>query len=182
MGKFMRGSDKNKVFLLFLLLFFTNNCAKIDPVTGEKILIEPNSKIKAENAAKDGKGLFGDISVGKKSATVFDFATSNVLWRATLKSLDFMPLASIDYSGGVLVTDWYSENANPQEKIKIMVRFLSNELRTDSVVVIAHKMNCNAQGVCSTTILNEKFNDSIKDTIINAARLIKIEDEKKKIK
>jgi hypothetical protein len=93
-----------------------------------------------------------------------------------------MPLASIDYSGGVLVTDWYSENANPQEKIKIMVRFLSNELRTDSVVVIAHKMNCNAQGGCSTTILNEKFNDSIKDTIINAARLIKIEDEKKKIK
>ena len=93
-----------------------------------------------------------------------------------------MPLASIDYAGGILVTDWYSEDANPQERIKIMVRFLSNELRTDSVVVISHKMNCNAQGICSTTILNDKFNESIKDTIINTARLIKIDDEKKKIK
>ena len=93
-----------------------------------------------------------------------------------------MPLASIDYSGGILVTDWYSESTNPQEKIKITVRFLSNELRSDSVVVISHKMTCNSQGLCSTISLNENFNVSVKDTIITTARLIKIEDEKKKIK
>jgi hypothetical protein len=166
---------------IFLILGLFSCSSTVDPVTGERKTYEMDEKKRIrENVEKSG-GIFGDIGKSSKETT-FSFGTSNVLWRATLKSLDFMPLASIDYSGGVLVTDWYSENANPQEKIKIMVRFLSNELRTDSVVVITHKMNCNAQGVCSTTILNEKFNDSIKDTIINAARLIKIEDEKKKIK
>ena len=166
----------------FLIVAFLLSCSpSVDPVTGERKTYELNEKERIKQNVEKGGGIFGDIGKSSKETT-FSFGTSNVLWRATLKSLDFMPLASIDYSGGVLVTDWYSENANPQEKIKIMVRFLSNELRTDSVVVIAHKMNCNAQGICSTTILNEKFNDSIKDTIINAARLIKIEDEKKKIK
>jgi hypothetical protein len=165
--------------LIFISLFSCT--ASVDPVTGERKTYEMNEKERIKQNVEKGGGIFGDIGKSSKETT-FSFGTSNVLWRATLKSLDFMPLASIDYSGGVLVTDWYSENANPQEKIKIMVRFLSNELRTDSVVVIAHKMNCNAQGICNTTILNEKFNNSIKDTIINAARLIKIEDEKKKIK
>ena len=171
-----------RIFSIFLT-FFLISCSSVpvDPVTGERKTYELDEKKRIRDNIEKGGGIFGDIGKSSKETT-FSFGTSNVLWRATLKSLEFMPLASIDYSGGVLVTDWYSENANPQEKIKIMVRFLSNELRTDSVVVIAHKMNCNTQGVCSTTILNEKFNESIKDTIINTARLIKIEDEKKKIK
>jgi hypothetical protein len=171
-----------RIFSIFLTFFlFSCSSAPTDPVTGERKTYELDEKKRIRENIEKGGGIFGDIGKSSKETT-FSFGTSNVLWRATLKSLDFMPLASIDYSGGVLVTDWYSENANPQEKIKVMVRFLSNELRTDSVVVIAHKMNCNTQGVCSTTILNEKFNESIKDTIINTARLIKIEDEKKKIK
>ena len=179
----MHNLRTNMRFLsIFLILgLFSCSPATIDPTTGERKTYELDEKKRIRENVEKGGGIFGDLGKSSKETT-FSFGTSNVLWRATLKSLDFMPLASIDYSGGVLVTDWYSENANPQEKIKIMVRFLSNELRTDSVVVIAHKMNCNAQGACSTTILNEKFNDSIKDTIINAARLIKIEDEKKKIK
>jgi hypothetical protein len=168
-------------FYLLIVGFLFSCSASVDPVTGERRTYELNEKERIKQNVEKGGGIFGDLGKNSKETT-FSFGTSNVLWRATLKSLDFMPLASIDYAGGVLVTDWYSENANPQEKIKIMVRFLSNELRTDSVVVIGHKMNCNAQGVCSTTILNDKFNESIKDTIINTARLIKIDDEKKKIK
>jgi len=171
-----------RIFSIFLTFFLIScSSAPTDPVTGERKIYELDEKKRIRDNIEKGGGIFGDIGKSSKETT-FSFGTSNVLWRATLKSLDFMPLASIDYSGGVLVTDWYSENANPQEKIKIMVRFLSNELRTDSVVVIGHKMNCNAQGVCSTTILNDKFNESIKDTIINTARLIKIDDEKKKVK
>jgi len=171
-----------KIASLYLIIGALFSCSSaVDPVTGERKTYEMNERERIKQNVEKGGGIFGEIGKGSKDTT-FSFGTSNVLWRATLKSLDFMPLASIDYSGGILVTDWYSENANPLEKIKITVRFLSNELRTDSVVVIGHKMNCNAQGICSTTILNEKFNDSIKDTIINTARLIKIEDEKKKIK
>jgi hypothetical protein len=166
---------------IFLILGLFSCSSTVDPVTGERRTYELDEKKRIRENVEKGGGIFGDLGKSSKETT-FSFGTSNVLWRATLKSLDFMPLASIDYAGGILVTDWYSENANPQERIKIMVRFLSNELRTDSVVVISHKMNCNAQGICSTTILNDKFNESIKDTIINTARLIKIDDEKKKIK
>jgi hypothetical protein len=154
---------------IFLILGLFSCSSTVDPVTGER------------KTYGKGGGIFGDLGRGSKDTT-FSFATSNVLWRATLKSLEFMPLASIDYAGGILVTDWYSESTNSQEKIKITVRFLSNELRSDSVVVISHKMTCNSQGLCSTISLNENFNVSIKDTIITTARLIKIEDEKKKIK
>ena len=173
---------KNQVILLFLLFFFTNNCAKIDPATGEKILIEPNAKIKAENAAKDGKGLFGDISVGKKSATVFDFATSNVLWRATLKSLEFMPLINADYSGGVIVYDWYAENLNSNEQIKVSVRFMNNEVRSDSIEVLVHKKICDANNKCTATKMDKNFINEIKDRILVSARLMKIEESKKEKK
>jgi hypothetical protein len=167
--------------IFLILALFSCSSATIDPVTGERKTYELDEKKRIRENVEKGGGIFGNIGGGSKDTT-FSFATSNVLWRATLKSLDFMPLASVDYSGGILVTDWHSESANSQEKIKITVRFLSNELRSDSVVVISHKMTCNSQGLCSTISLNENFNVSVKDTIITTARLIKIEDEKKKIK
>ena len=166
---------------IFLILGLFSCSSTVDPVTGERKTYELDEKKRIRENVEKGGGIFGDLGRGSKDTT-FSFATSNVLWRATLKSLEFMPLASIDYSGGILVTDWYSESTNPQEKIKITVRFLNNELRSDSVVVISHKMTCNSQGLCSTISLNENFNVSVKDTIITTARLIKIEDEKKKIK
>jgi len=172
---------KNYLIFLFLLFLFTNNCAKTDPVTGEKILIEPNSKIKAENAAKDGKGIFGDIG-GKKSATVFDFATSNVLWRASLKSLEFMPLINADYSGGVIVYDWYSENLNSNEQIKVSVRFVNNEVRSDSIEVLIHKKVCDTNNKCITTRMDKNFTSEIKDKILTSARQMRIEESKKENK
>ena len=178
----MHNLSTNMRFLsIFLILSLFSCSPTVDPVTGERKTYELDEKKRIRENVEKGGGIFGNIGGGSKDTT-FSFATSNVLWRATLKSLDFMPLASIDYSGGILVTDWYSESTNPQEKIKITVRFLSNELRSDSVVVISHKMTCNSQGLCSTISLNENFNVSVKDTIITTARLIKIEDEKKKIK
>jgi len=172
---------KNYLIFLFLLFLFTNNCAKTDPVTGEKILIEPNTKLKAENAAKDGKGIFGDIG-GKKSATVFDFATSNVLWRASLKSLEFMPLINADYSGGVIVYDWYSENLNSNEQIKVSVRFVNNEVRSDSIEVLIHKKVCDSNNKCITTKMDKNFTSEIKDKILVSARQMKIEESKKENK
>jgi hypothetical protein len=172
---------KNYLIFLFLLFLFTNNCAKTDPVTGEKILIEPNTKLKAENAAKDGKGIFGDIG-GKKSATVFDFATSNVLWRASLKSLEFMPLINADYSGGVIVYDWYSENLNSNEQIKVSVRFVNNEVRSDSIEVLIHKKVCDTNNKCITTKMDKNFTSEIKDKILVSARQMKIEESKKENK
>jgi len=116
-------------YISFLSLFlFIFQCAKVDPVTGEKVLIEPNEKIRAREAARKDGGLLGDVLGNKNKATNFEFSTSNVLWRATLKNLDFLPLMNADYSGGIIIYDWYSDKDDKQ-LIKVTVRFLNNELR-----------------------------------------------------
>ena len=162
--------------LLFLLTFFTH-CAKVDPVTGEKVLVETDTRKKSREFVDKQGGLFGEIGKGS-SGTNFEFSTSNVLWRATLKSLDFLPLVNADYSGGIIVYDWHS-NKNDKDSIKISVRFLSNELKSSSVVVSGHKKICNDLGKCFIEKLDNKFTDEIKESVISTARQIKIEDSKK---
>ena len=171
-----------KYLILFLLII---NCSKTDSVTGEKILIEPNPQVKARQAVDQGGGIFGDVLKGGKSSNsnTYDFSSSNILWRATLKTLDFMPLLNADYQGGVIIYDWYSDNENYKEQIKITVRFLNNQLRSDSINIIAHKRICEENtNKCKTIKLDDKFNSEIKDTILTSARILRIEEEKSKNK
>jgi hypothetical protein len=172
----------SKILGFFLMIAFLMNCAKVDPVTGEKILVEPDTRKKAREFADKEGGIFGDLGrSGNKSAT-FEFGTSNVLWRATLKSLDFLPLLNADYSGGIIIYDWYSQNNNPREQIKISVQFLNNELRSDSVKITAHKKICDSSDRCSNSSLDQNFANSVKENIIASARALKIEEAKKEKK
>ena len=171
-----------KIFLSLLFCIFILNCSKIDPVSGEKILIEPDTQKKAREFADKGGGIFGDINNKKSSSTSVDFASSNVMWKATLKTLEFLPLSNTDYSGGIIVYDWYSQTNNPREQIKISVRFLSNELKSDSIKVIAHKKICDSADKCSNSTLDEKFSNTVKENIITSARSLKIEEAKKEKK
>ena len=164
------------IFLIFLVL--ASHCARVDSVTGEKVLEETDTRKKSREFVDKQGGLFGEIGKNK-SGTTFDFATSNILWRATLKSLDFLPLVNADYSGGVIVYDWYSENLNSKEQIKISIRFLSNELRSESIQISSHKKICDENNKCSISKLSENFSNEIKDTILLTARNIKIEEAKK---
>ena len=151
------------------------NCAKVDPVTGEKVIIEPDTRKKAREFADKEGGIFGDLGRSGNKSTTFEFGTSNVLWRATLKSLDFLPLLNADYSGGIIIYDWYSQNNNPREQIKISVQFLNNELRSDSVKITAHKKICDSSDRCSNSTLDQNFANSVKENIIASARALKIE-------
>ena len=155
--------------------------SKNDSVTGEKILIEPNPNIKARQFVEKEGGIFGNITGQEKNkgSTIIDFASSNVLWRATLKTIDFIPVANLDYAGGMIVYDWYSENENSDEQIKIQVRFLNNELRADSIQVLTYKKKCDQNAKCKIFKAEEKFSEQIKDTILSSARKIKIEETKK---
>ena len=164
------------IFLIFLVL--VSHCARVDPVTGEKILEETDTRKKSREFVDKQGGLFGEIGKNK-SGTTFDFATSNILWRATLKSLDFLPLVNADYSGGVIIYDWYSENLNSKEQIKVSIRFLSNELRSESMQISSHKKICDENNKCSISKLSENFSNEIRDTILLTARNIKIEEAKK---
>jgi len=168
------------IFCIFLSLTLFNCSKSVDPVTGEAQIYEPNPEKRARAFADKGGGLFGDINKINKSGNNFEFATSNPLWRATLKSLEFLPLFNVDYAGGVILTDWYSNDLNSSEQIKITVRFLNNEIRSSSLNIIAHKRICDTNNNCKITKLPENFSQEIKDSIINSARAIRIEEEKKK--
>ena len=51
------------------------------------------------------------------------------MWRASLETLDFIPLSTVDYSSEMIITDWYNDNNSIDESLKISVRFMSNEIR-----------------------------------------------------
>lgn len=171
----------NKNILIYLIFIIFIGCSKTDPVTGEKVVIEPDVKKRAEAAARENS-IFGNIGGSNKTSNTFDFATSNVLWRATLKSLDFLPLINADYTGGVIIYDWYSQTNNPKEQIKISVQFLNNELRADSIKITAHKKICESIDRCTNSALDQNFANSIKESIIASARTLKIEEAKKQKK
>ena len=179
LNKFYHFMNKNILIYLIFIIFI--GCSKTDPVTGEKVVIEPDVKKRAEAAARENS-IFGNIGGSNKTSNTFDFATSNVLWRATLKSLDFLPLINADYTGGVIIYDWYSQTNNPKEQIKISVQFLSNELRADSIKITAHKKICESIDRCTNSALDQNFANSIKESIIASARTLKIEEAKKQKK
>jgi len=167
-----------KISIVILALLATS-CAKTDPVTGEKIIIEPDPAKKAREFADKGGGIFGNVNKSGSGGTTYEFATSNILWRATLKSLDFIPLTNADYSGGVIITDWYSDK-NSKEQIKIQIKFLSNEVKSSSLEVKSFKRLCEINGQCTNMIIGENFNTEIRDSIMNTARIMKIEEQKSK--
>ena len=172
--------NKNLIIIGISLILISCS-SKIDPVTGEKVLIEPNPNVKAREFVEKEGSIFGNITGQNKNkgSAVVDFASSNVLWRATLQSIDFIPIANLDYAGGMIVYDWYSENENSDEQIKIQVRFLSNELRADSLQVLTYKKKCSQNEKCKVFKADEKFSGQIKDNILASARKIKIEEAKK---
>ena len=174
----MNTIQKYSFLRFYLIIFFLFHCAKIDPVTGEKILIEPDPVKKARQAADAQGGLFGDTKKTNKSNN-FEFSSSNVLWRATLQSLEFLPLLNADYSGGIVIYDWYSDNINSKEQIKVTVRFLSNELRSNSLNIVVHKKICNENNVCSIKKVDGGIADEIKDKILLIARTTRLDEEKK---
>ena len=165
---------KNVIVFIIILNLISCTSSKND---GEQI--EPNVQKRAEAEAKKGGGiiLFGG---DKKNSGTIDFSSTNVMWRATLKTLNFLPLVSADYSAGLIVTDWYSEQKLGKEQIKIQVSFLSNDLRSESIVVSSFKRICEPNGICTNSSVNESVNKEIKDSIITNARSIKIEETKNK--
>ena len=119
-------------------------------------------------------------TIGKKGGTTYDFASSNELWRASLDTIDFMPLTTANYSGGIIVTDWYSDNKNLNESIKISIRFLTNEIRSDALNLKIFYKNCDKSNKC--VIVQKKGNlvNEFKKQILKKATAYKKQAEAKK--
>ena len=138
------------------------------------------AKDKARDNLKTGKGAsLNKILGGRRGGTNFEFSSSNPLWRSSLEILDFLPLTTVDYSGGVIITDWYNDTKSSNESIKVTIRFLSNEIRSDSVKIIVHKRTCGQTNNCRVNILNSKIKDELLTSILAKAVLMEKEPKKK---
>ena len=168
-------------YLLVIIVLLTplSGCKKID-WEGD---FEPDGKKRARKNVLEGKGITqpgGIFGSGNKKGGggAYEFASSNELWRASLDTLDFMSFSNVDYSGGLIITDWYSEEENNQS-IKITVRFLSNEIRADGLKITLHQRICGSNNSCAIKQVESGLNEEIKATILKKAALMKkAKDEK----
>ena len=137
------------LLILLITLFLTSCGGKLKGADARKVSPDPRERVKKN--LEEGKGFrLGDVGKGS-GGTTYEFASSNELWRATLDTIDFMPLATANYSGGIIVTDWYSDNQKVGESIKITVRFLTNEVRSDSLSVKVFLKKCETSLNCKIT-------------------------------
>ena len=173
---------KKVLFFLSALVIssFLYSCGIYKPVDSRKI--SPNSKERVKKNLEEGRGMSLKNMMGGGQGTNYQFASSNPMWRATLEILDFLPLANVDYSGGIITTDWYNEGTSLDESIKITVRFLTNEIRSDGIKIIVHKKRCTVGQNCKITKITSAIEQELQVAILKKAILFDREYNKNKKK
>ena len=160
-----------KIFVLILSLLFLTNCG--DALKYRKVDAKeypPDPKLRVQKNMEEGRG-FRLMGNSNNNNTNYNFASSNPLWRATLDTLDFMPLVSANYSGGIVITDWYSENNSPNQAIKISIRFLTNEIRSDALDINIFVKECNNNLACQVNQSDGDLKMELASNILKKAAL-----------
>ena len=169
-----------RIFLLSIVCLLTLSCnGAFKPKKVDTREVSTNVQERARKNIETGRGssLGGILNRG----TNYEFSTANPMWRASLETLDFLPLTTVDYSGGIIITDWYFDSsASSDESIKITVRFLSNNIRSESIKIIVHQRVCKNSGNCKIQLLDKSnIQEELHRTILKKASLI---DKNKKNK
>ena len=175
---------KNKLkFLIisFFLILLFSSCSNnfFRKVDTRKTPI--NAQERARKNVEEGRGISVESVLKRRTNTNYEFSTSNPMWRASLEILDFLPLSTVDYSGGIITTDWYSDNnLNNNESLKITVRFLSNEIQSNSLKIIIHQKKCITNtNNCSTIEVDSKIKEELTKSILSRASLLEASENKK---
>jgi len=164
----------HKSLILCFLLFTLNQCGM--GADARKYPPEPSKRV-AKNL-EEGRG-FRLMGGAKKKGGDFEFASSNELWKASLDTIDFMPLASANYSGGIIITDWYSSDNNLNESIKISIRFLTNEVRSDALDIKVFYKKCALNENCAISEKSGKLVAELQKKILQKAAVYKKENKSK---
>ena len=160
-----------KLILLFTIILVVQSCGIYRPTDTRKVPVNADERVKKN--MEEGKG-FRIAGLGSKGGD-FLFSSSNPMWRASMEKLSFAPLSVVDYGGGIIVTDWFSDETS-KEQIKIAVRFLSNEIRSDAIKIIIHKKKCQSYDNCIINAIENATNNEIKLAILKKAALLKKQD------
>lgn len=167
------------ILFLVSLVFLLIGCkgGKLPGADARKVPYDPKERVKRN--LEQGKGFrINNVLSGKKGGGDFEFASSNELWRASLDVIDFMPLASANYSGGVIITDWYSDNNNPNESLKITIRFLTNEIRSDALSIKIFYKTCDKLYECKVSEKSGPLSKELKKEILKLATKYKQNSDK----
>tara|TARA_B100001057_G_scaffold393949_1_gene403014 strand:- start:150 stop:707 length:558 start_codon:yes stop_codon:yes gene_type:complete len=157
------------IFSILLILLLTS-CGLYRKTDLREVPVNVDDRA-AKNIA-EGKG-FRLSDVGKRGSGTFEFASSNEMWRASISLLDFAPFSNVDYSGGIIITDWFADETVKNEYLKITVRFLSNEIRADGLNVLIHKKTCNEINICNVSKIKSTLSQEIKLAILKEAAILK---------
>jgi hypothetical protein len=190
MYKQKKMNSKNYFIKIFKILSFVTlfgfllyGCnGKLPGADARKFPADPALRVKKN--LEEGRGFkLNDMLKSGKKAGVFEFASSNELWRASLDVIDFMPLASVNYSGGIIITDWYSNERSQNESIKITIRFLTNEIRSDALNIKVFTRKCKESLInCKYIDSNKSLVAELKKEILKRATKFQLEDKEKKSK
>ena len=166
---FLKKFSQLTVFLIILVLL--NSCGKNFFRGADARKVDPDPRKRVQKNLEEGKGFRLNDAVKKRVGRGgnFEFASSNELWRASLDIIEFMPLTSANYSGGIIITDWYSNNTNPNETIKITIRFLSNEIRSDAIDISVFYKKCDAEYKCVVQKNNKNIESELRREILKKA-------------
>ena len=172
-----------KSLLLYLFLpFFLYSCnGKLPGADARKVPYDPKERVKKN--LEEGKGFrLDDAFSGGGKAGNFEFASSNPLWQASLDTIDFMPLSSANYSGGILITDWYSDDQNSNESIKITIRFLTNEVRSDALDIKIFYKVCENAVNCKITQQSGNLKTELTKEILKKAAVYASQTKEKEFR
>ena len=169
-----------KIIPAFLVLLILSSCGGFKlPKPGDARKVPAGGKERAQKNLEEGRGVSIGGALGRKKTT-YEFSTSNPMWRATFDVIDFMPLVTVDYAGGMIITDWYADSNTTNDSLKFTIRFLSNEVRPDSLKIIIHKKTCKTQSNCIVQKIASKLEDTIRSQIITKAAALETASKKKK--
>ena len=175
---------QKKIILILVgipLLGILNSCGIWDPADARKV--SPNAQERVKKNLEEGRGItLGGLMGDNAGGTTYQFASSNPMWRASLEILDFLPLSNVDYSGGIISTDWYNEGTGSDESIKITIRFLTNEVRSDGIKIIVHKKKCTTQLKCTVKKVSSALESELRVAILKRAVVFEKSANKKKRK
>ena len=166
--------------LIPLILIAISSCG----TGGDARKNPPQPELRVKRNLEEGRGFTIDnvLKNRKKRGGDFEFASSNELWRASLDTIDFMPLSSVNYSGGIIITDWYSDDSNIDESVKISIRFLTNEIRADALNIKVFYKKCNQVMNCKISQKKGTLVTELKRKILNKAATYKKEKKDKNFK
>ena len=164
----------NPLTFFIILLIFLNSCGGNFFRGADARKVSPDPRDRVKKNLEEGKGFRLNDAI-KKGAGIgggnFEFASSNELWRASLDIIEFMPLTSANYSGGIIITDWYTNNTDPNETIKITIRFLSNEIRSDAIDINVFYKKCDTNYKCVVQKDNENIVAELRREILKKATI-----------